>query len=300
MSSPLIAVLLGALAGAGVLVVWRAVTARPVDLAIGLARLSGEGRSVADAPAADRRRAAWPPRRLVELAGTGVVGDVGRDLDVLDRTAERHAIDKLTASIALAAVPLGFGVLLVVGGVGAPLGLIALGTFIGAAVGFVLPDLTVRSQAAARRHAVRHALSSYLDLVNVLLAGGAGVETALHAAADAGDGPVFQRLRAALTRSRSARTSPWSALSDLGDRWGVDDLTELAASIQLAGEHGARVRTSIAAKAAAMRAHQMARIEADAHAATERMGLPTVLLFIGFLVLLGYPALHLIVGGFGG
>jgi hypothetical protein len=36
-------------------------------------------------------------------------------------------------------------------------------------------------------------------------------------------------------------------------------------------------------------------IEADAQAATERMGLPTVLMFVGFMVLLGYPALQQIV-----
>ena len=48
-----------------------------------------------------------------------------------------------------------------------------------------------------------------------------------------------------------------------------------------------------------MRAKQLAEVEADANAATERMGLPMVLLFMGFLVLLGYPAMQMISAGFG-
>ena len=48
-----------------------------------------------------------------------------------------------------------------------------------------------------------------------------------------------------------------------------------------------------------MRAKQLAEIEADANAATERMGLPMVLLFMGFLILLGYPAMQMISSGFG-
>jgi hypothetical protein len=48
-----------------------------------------------------------------------------------------------------------------------------------------------------------------------------------------------------------------------------------------------------------MRAKQLAEIEADANAATERMGLPMVFLFMGFLILLGYPAMQMISAGFG-
>jgi hypothetical protein len=56
------------------------------------------------------------------------------------------------------------------------------------AIGFFLPDSQMRTKANSRRQDFLHAFSSYLDLVNVLLAGGAGTETALIAAAEAGDG----------------------------------------------------------------------------------------------------------------
>jgi hypothetical protein len=41
---------------------------------------------------------------------------------------------------------------------------------------------------------------------------------------------------------------------------------------------------------------QLALAEASAQSATEQMGVPTVLLFVGFIVLLGYPALSAVVG----
>ncbi|MFZ9232032.1 MAG: hypothetical protein ACO25P_09460, partial [Ilumatobacteraceae bacterium] len=57
---------------------------------------------------------------------------------------------------------------------------------------------------------------------------------------------------------------------------------------------------SLVAKAESMRAKHLADIEARANAATERMGMPMVVLFLGFLVLLGYPAMQMISAGFGG
>lgn len=167
----------------------------------------------------------------------------------------------------------------------------------GAACGFVVPDLTLRSAASHMRRDFVHSFSGFLDLVNVLLAGGAGLETALVAAADAGDGPAFEHLRSALSRARTSHRSPWEELHRLGKRLGVDQLVEVAGSLQLAGEHGARVRTSLSARADALRFRQMSEIEAAANSSTERMGLPMVMLFLGFLVLIGYPAITNVIGG---
>ena len=68
-------------------------------------------------------------------------------------------------------------------------------------------------------------------------------------------------------------------------------------SVGLAGTEGARVRESLAAKAASLRSHELSQAEAEAQSASERMSLPVVLLFLGFLVFVGYPALDRIVTG---
>jgi Flp pilus assembly protein TadB len=166
---------------------------------------------------------------------------------------------------------------------------------IGGSVGFMLPITLLRASARARRRSFLHAFSAYLDLVNVLLAGGSGMETALVAAAEAGDGWAFGTLRSCLTRARLARHSPWNELRNLGTRWSISEVVEVAGSMTLSGEHGARIRASLAARADSMRSRQVAEIEALAQSATERMGVPVMMLFVGFMVLLGYPALQTVV-----
>lgn len=149
-------------------------------------------------------------------------------------------------------------------------------------------DIAVKAEV--RRADMDLAVAVFLDLVNVLLAGGAGVETAVLAAAEAGDGWGFSQIRLSLARSQSARQSYWDGLRVLGRTVGVESLEEVANSVQLAGEHGARVRQSLATKALALRHRNLARIEHDAQRRTEQMGLPVVLLFMGFIALVGYPA----------
>jgi Flp pilus assembly protein TadB len=130
----------------------------------------------------------------------------------------------------------------------------------------------------------------FLDLINVLLAGGAGIETAMLAAASAGDGWGFEQIRMAMARAQSSRRSYWEALRETGTALGIESLEEVANSVQLAGEHGARIRQSLNSKASSLRLRNLARIEHEAEQRTERMGIPVVLLFIGFILLVGYPA----------
>lgn len=153
-----------------------------------------------------------------------------------------------------------------------------------------VPVKQVATASRIRRSDMDLAVAVYLDLVNVLLAGGAGVETAMLAAAGAGDGFSFEQIRLALVRAQSSRGSYWDSLRELGERTGVESLEDVAHSVQLAGEHGARIRQSLAAKATALRSKNLARIEHEAEQRTEHMGLPIVLLFLGFILLVGYPA----------
>jgi Flp pilus assembly protein TadB len=234
---------------------------------------------------------------LARLPRLGLAsGSRQRDLAVAGRSLAQHATARLAMALVLAGAAVGLAVVAPLAGWALPVEVTVVAIVTGLVGGFLLPDLALTKLARRRRRDFAHALSSYLDLVNVLLAGGAGIETALTAAADAGDGWVFDHLRAALLRARTTRRSVWSCFTELGATLGVDDLAELSASVQLAGEQGARVAASLRARAGAMRDRLLARIEADAQAASERMGLPTVLMFVGFLFLLGYPAVQIILG----
>lgn len=104
-----------------------------------------------------------------------------------------------------------------------------------------------------------------------------------------GEGWAYTQLQLALSAATRSGT-PWAALGRLGEELGVEELCELAASLSLAGTEGARVRQSLAAKASSLRSHELADAETAAETATEKMAFPTVLLFLGFLIFLGYPA----------
>jgi tight adherence protein C len=187
--------------------------------------------------------------------------------------------------------------LLTVGGVSLGLAPPLIVALVLAVLGFLTPDLQVRAEARRLRTGFRHALSAYLDLVGITLAGGAGVDSALRDSVAIGSGWAFAQIGRALDTARLTRTTPWATLRQLGDELEVSDLSELAASVSLAGTEGAKVRASLAAKAAALRTHQITDAEADAQAATERMSLPAMVLFLGFLIFIGFPALTQVLNG---
>lgn len=176
--------------------------------------------------------------------------------------------------------------------------LLSLGVFgvaalvvVASVTGFLRPLRATTRRAVELRAEFDLSVAVLLDLVNIQTAGGAGIETALVSSASVGDGWCFDRIRDALSRAQASRTTFWDGLDELGRRAGVSSLVEIAHSARLSGEHGARVRRSLVTKAGSLRARNLARMEHDAHQRTEQMGLPMVILFMSFLVFIGYPAM---------
>jgi Flp pilus assembly protein TadB len=149
---------------------------------------------------------------------------------------------------------------------------------------------TISHMAHKRRTDMNMAVAVFLDLINVLLAGGAGIETAVLTAASAGDGWSFNYIRRTLARAQSSRENFWDALDNAGVHIEVQSLRDIAQSIRVAGEHGGRIRQTLASRADALRRNNLAFIEHEAQRRTERMGLPMVAMFVGFVVFIGYPA----------
>jgi tight adherence protein C len=222
---------------------------------------------------------------------------VRRDLAALERPVDAHLAAKATATVAGLCAPAAAAIALTALGGGMEVEVPVAVAAAGAAIGFLIPDLRVRQHAARRRADFRHALSAYLDLVVISLSGGAGVDSALHDSVTIGRGWAFTQLERALTAARLTRTTPWSTLAQLGRELDITEVTELAASASLAGTEGARVRQSLTAKAAALRTRQLTHAETKAGADTERMSLPVMALFLGFLLFIAYPAVSQVLNG---
>ena len=165
---------------------------------------------------------------------------------------------------------------------------------VGAVIAVVVPYRRFRERAAEARTAFGHALSAYCDVCAMAMSAGREVYAAMFEAASAGDGWVFAEIRDALQRGFLAGDKPWDSLNALGDELGVADLSELAATIALAGGEGAAVRDTVSSKARSIRERLVTDAEKRAGAATERMAIPGAMLMLGFLWFLTFPALSLI------
>jgi tight adherence protein C len=298
----IVPLLLGALVGLGALVSWRLLFPSPPPLQAAIDRLQRRNQLV-------RITATDQTDGISEFLGRTVGASLGRilgnlglrldslepDLRLVGRSLDQHLAQKVVLAFFGLALPAVVAAVWTVGGFSVPLTFpVGVGLVLGVFFFFV-PDISLRSETEERRKAFKQALGSFLDLVVISLAGGSGVESALRDAASVGRGWAFAQLRNALEVTALTGETPWAVLARLGEEVGVTELVELAATVSLAGTEGARVRDSLAVKAASLRDHALAEAEAEAQSTTEKMALPVVLLFLGFLILIGYPAVDAVV-----
>jgi len=284
----------GALAGLGVTLAVAELVAPPrLDLAAALTRLHPGPAAPGGAP-----RAAGPPGwwdrtvgALVERLPVPVA-----DLRLLDRSPRAFMVSKLVMAGYGALLPALLTGLLTLVAVRLPVAVPAITCLGCAGVLFFAPDLVTRAQAAEARATFRRAVGCYLDLVALERGADGGPAEALTRAAEVGHGGQFRRIADALSAARLAGTTPWQALAELAAAIGVAELADLAEVIALAGDDGAAVADTLAAKAAALRARHLADATAAANTASEKLTLPGVVLAFGFLVLVCYPALVRVLG----
>ncbi len=237
------------------------------------------------------------------------VANAIREKELFDRqlgtrlALANSSLEELSARCIVCAV-LGFSlpsltwVVLVTGGLrGSQLVPIGAGLLLGIG-GALLPIAELNAEAKRGRRHARRVVCSFLDLVVLGLAGGMGIESALFTAAQLGENVVSRRLLAMLTLCRDTGEPPWTALARLGETLGIDELSDLAATAGLAGTEGAKVRATLATRAATIRRHELANAEADANALTERLFIPGAFLLVGFLIFVGFPAFTRITSGF--
>ena len=154
-----------------------------------------------------------------------------------------------------------------------------------------LPTARLRSQAADARRDFRHVVGSYLDLVSMSLSAGRGVPEALDAASALSDDPSMTRIRDALATARLRGETPWAAMGRLGQTLRIDELRDLSAALALVAEDGAKIRESLGARATSMRRRELADAEGKAGENSESMLVAQLVIAMGFIIFLVYPAL---------
>lgn len=298
----MLSIMAGAVAGLGILAVFRGLTSAPQSLETLEATLNrpSEWRYRPEPVGGPSERlGGWVVARLQrsDLSRHHRWSGVNSSLEVTGESADQVASKVVLAGavgllgpplLSALSRPIGstipFGVAVVCGLVALPLCAVA-------------PILALFGRAKERRRHFRGVVASFVDLVVLGLAGGVGIEGALLAASQVSSDWASQRMGRVLLRARDSGESPWNALGRLGQELGVPELEELSATLQLAGTEGARIRHSLSARAASLRRHEQAEAESAANAVTERLFLPGALLLVGFLLFVGYPAFSRILGG---
>lgn len=216
---------------------------------------------------------------------------VERDLRAAGQSPESLALAKLGMLVLGVGLPVGVWTIAWLARVWVSPTIVVMASILAGGLFFLVPDLSLRERARKRRRELRNQISTYLDFVGLYLSGGSGMEGALAEAADQGSAWGFAEIQRALRQAQLANEPPWTSLEKLGGELGSPELEELAAWLMLAGTSGSRVRSSLQVKARGFRERALNEAETEAQQATEHMSLPVVLMFAGFLGLIGYPAI---------
>lgn len=213
-----------------------------------------------------------------------------QDLALVGRTVGTHLAAKVTTGLGLFLLaPVLWGLM---GLLGVPIAA-TLPTFVAlvlALLGFLLPDFALRREANERRRDFKRSVGVFLDLVAMNLAGGRGLPEALLAAASVGDHWSMVRIRQALANARLYGTTPWVALGELGRQIGVDELEELSGALILAADDGAKIRSSLSARAATLRRRELTQAEGEEGERSQSMLVAQMLISVAFLLFLIFPA----------
>jgi Flp pilus assembly protein TadB len=213
------------------------------------------------------RVGAWVRRR----SHLGVGDDTRRRLRIVGTSVDRHVGRKAAGAL--------LGLLLpgLVGGwlswlTGVPVALPALLGIVGAAVGFVLPDLLLRQRDQAVTEDATEALLTFFDLVTLERLANLSGTQALRSAANASGATVFVAIRDALERARLEQRAPYGELQRLGEELRLPALVDIADVMRL-DETGASLSGTLRARVRELRDAHLNRLKVEASAVSERMGM---------------------------
>ncbi|WP_152990789.1 secretion system protein [Sphaerimonospora mesophila] len=275
MSLPAVAA--GALIGLGLITVAAELFPGPPRLDAALARLDGV------------RRPGPVGRLTLRMARFPVPRD---DLALLGISVERFTLQRVAFLLFGLLLPLPLSLLCAAVGLPLPWPVpTGAGLFLGVLFALV-PGYAARSQARERRQEFRAALATYLDMVALERAAGAGPPQALQAPAEVCTGWVFGRIAQVLEHARRAGEQPWRGLAVLGEQVGILELSELADIAEDAGTEGVQVLSTLLAKAQSMRTTALTDARARANSRTSEMPIAIGISVFGFLVLVCFPAVY--------
>lgn len=292
MSTTQLAILLGLGAGLGLLVVLAELVARPTRQPHPVhtaRRLTGTADLVADLDGGDGWTGRVGRAVLRRGAGSSLLHVPHRDLALLRRSVPQFLGERALYGAIGLVVPTAGTAALAVSGVSLPFAVPAATGLLAAVALSYLPLYNVADLARTKRAEFRRAMTTYIDLVALERAAGAGTTQALESAARIGESWAFQRLRDELAHARWAGIPAWEALRTVGDDLRLPELAETGDVMRMSAREGATVYDVLRTRAAAMRSEILTADQARAGSRTERATAPLAATSVVFMLILAAP-----------
>ncbi|HZM81759.1 MAG TPA: type II secretion system F family protein [Candidatus Limnocylindrales bacterium] len=211
------------------------------------------------------------------------------DLDILGRTGDKHIFDVVVSALVSMVIPPSLSVVAAVVGYPLPVTVPVAATLaVALLVGFLV-HASMRSRAKAARAEFVRALCTYTALTAHQVRSGHGAVEAMERAARVCEGWPYVRLRHALLTAQLQMTTPWEELKKLSDAIGVVELSTFADIMHSAGTDGAQVYQTLRAQASSLRDQIRVRSMEVTKTRSSKLDIPSTLLVIVLLVLVGYP-----------
>lgn len=162
-------------------------------------------------------------------------------------------------------------------------------------IGYVAPDLWLRSKTSQRKLAIANALPDSIDLLTISVEAGLGFDQALARIVSKADNLLTREFARVLQQMRLG-VARRDALRELVDRTGVEDLSQFVGAIIQAEQLGASIGRVLRIQSAEMRVRRRQRAQRLAQQAPIKMLFPMAFLILPsiFVVVLG-PAIPRIV-----
>ncbi|MEA2703146.1 MAG: hypothetical protein QOD63_1091 [Actinomycetota bacterium] len=215
-----------------------------------------------------------------------------RDLALLRIRTDHWLGERALLALVGLIFPTLLGLILTLAGIDLPVAIPAIAGPLLAIGLWMLPELTIKTRAAAAREEFARAVAAYIEIVALERLGGSGTTQALESAATVADSWAIVRIREELMRSRLGGTPPWQGLDRLSEELGVPELRDLADIMRLAGEEGAQVYEALRARGKSLRTQLLTSEHARANASSDTMLIPTAASAIVFLIIIAAPALY--------
>ncbi|MCQ2553031.1 MAG: type II secretion system F family protein [Clostridia bacterium] len=163
--------------------------------------------------------------------------------------------------------------------------------FAGIFGGYTLLRFYTSSVASKRKLSMEKQLPDMLDLLSVSVAAGLGFERAMLHIIDTMDGPLIDEF-AVTYREMSMGRSRKDALTLLGDRCGVEDLSSVTSALVQAGQLGIPMKNVLQSQSAAIRRSRKAKVQEKAAKISTKILLPMVgLIFPVLIIVLMGPSI---------